>query len=261
MHCATTEEGRPATRSAGRVAGLGLWAALMLAFSLAGCSSSPQVQRALDYEDFSLEPGDLREHGVAFVTPSSITGHEQDRQTVAFVFARVLREERPEIPVVTLAETLSKINKADLEDEYRDMLDHMDATGALPAETLARVGEATGARYVVMLKLASFRSDSSRRFGLFSVRIITTKIATLRLFYQVWDTEKGAIAWEANQEMTLAYDTFRESVVTFESMVSAIARDLIGKMPYPCADDPSKECEAPGQFDSDDAGTGDDKAG
>jgi hypothetical protein len=61
--------------------------------------------------------------------------------------------------------------------------------------------------------------------------------------------------------MTLAYDTFRESVVTFESMVSAIARDLIGKMPYPCADDPSKECEAPGQFDSDDAGTGDDKAG
>lgn len=216
------------------------------------------MQRALDYEDFSLAPGDLRTHGVAFVTPSSITGHEQDRQTVAFVFARVLRDERPEIPVVTLAETLSKINEADLEDEYRDMLNHMDATGALPAETLAKIGEATGARYMVMLKLASFRSESSRRFGLFSVRLVTTKIATLRLFYQVWDTEQGAIAWEANQEMTVAYDTFRESVVTFESMVSAVARDLIAKMPYPCVDDPSKECPGPNWADEDSAEKSDD---
>ena len=46
---------------------------------LSACSSTPQVQRALDFEDFSLQPGDLREHGVAFLTPSSITGHEQDR--------------------------------------------------------------------------------------------------------------------------------------------------------------------------------------
>ena len=226
---------------------------------LSACSSTPQVQRALDFEDFSLQPGDLREHGVAFLTPSSITGHEQDRQTVAFVFARVLRKERPEIPVVTLAETLSRINEADLEVEYRDRLDHMDATGGLPAETLARVGEATGARYVVMLKLASFRSESSRRFGLFSIRILTTKIATLRLFYQVWDTQQGAIAWEANQEMTLAYDTYRESVVTFESMVSAIARDLIAKMPYPCADDQTKECPAPDDVDSEHAGKDDDQ--
>lgn len=216
------------------------------------------MQRALDYEDFGLAPGDLRTHGVAFVTPSSITGHEQDRQTVAFVFARVLRDERPEIPVVTLAETLSKINEADLEDEYRDMLNHMDATGALPAETLAKIGEATGARYVAMLKLASFRSDSSRRFGLFSIRLVVTKIATLRLFYQVWDTEQGAIAWEANQEMTLAYDTFTESVVTFESMVSAVARDLIAKMPYPCVDDPSKECPGPNWADEDSAEKSDD---
>lgn len=241
MRYATTDNDRPAARGR-RPGGLGRWSVVLAIVALAACSSAPQTQRSLDYEDFSLEPGDLATHGVAFVTPSSITGHEQDRQTVAFVFARVLREERPEIPVVTLAETLSKINEADLEDDYRDMLEHMDATGALPAEILAKVGEATGARYVVMLKLASFESESSRRFGLFSVRILTTKMATLRLFYQVWDTRTASVAWEANQEMTLAYDTFRESVVTFESMVSAIARDLIAKMPYPCDHDPTQEC-------------------
>jgi len=212
---------------------------------LSACSGSPQVQRALDFEDFSLEPGDLASQGVAFITPSSITGHEQDRQTVAFVFARVLREERPEIPVVTLAETLSHINAAGLTDEYRDMLNHMDATGVLPAASLAKIREVTGARYVVMLKLASFESESSRRFGLFSVRIVTTRIATLRLFYQVWDAEEGDIAWEANQEMTLAFDTVKEEMVTFETMVTHIARDLISRMPYPCADDPTRECPGP----------------
>lgn len=217
-------------------------AALMLATA---CSSSPQVQLSLDYEDFTLSPGDLAAHGVAFITPSSITGHEQDRQTVAFLFAQVLRQEKPEIPVVTLAETLSRINAAGMATEYRDMLDHMDATGVLPSSFLAKVGQVTGARYVVMLKLAQFQSESSRRFGLFSFRLVTTRIATLRLFYQIWDTETASIAWEANQELTMAFDTVKEEVVTFESMVTKVARDLIARMPHPCKDDPAKECPDP----------------
>jgi len=211
----------------------------------AACSGAPQVQRSLDYEDFSLAPGDLAAHGVAFIPPSSITGPEQDRQTVAFLFAQVLREERPQIPVVTLAETLSRINAAGLAIEYRDMLEHMDATGVLPGSFLAKIGEVTGARYVIMLKLAQFQSESSRRFGLFSFRLVTTRIATLRLFYQIWDTETASIAWEANQELTLAFDTVKEQVVTFESMMEEVARDLIARMPHPCFDDPAKECPAP----------------
>jgi hypothetical protein len=212
---------------------------------LAACSSTPQIQRSLDYEDFSLSPGDLAAHGVAFITPSSITGHEQDRQTVAFLFAQVLRQERPEIPVVTLAETLSRVNAAGLATEYRDMLDHMGATGVLPGEFLSKIGEVVGARYVVMLKLAQFQAESSNRFGLFSFRLVTTKIATLRMFYQVWDTENASIAWEGSQELTLAYDTVKENVVTFESMVTEVARDLIERMPHPCKEEPAKECPAP----------------
>lgn len=212
---------------------------------MAACSSSPQVQRSLDYQDFTLAPDDLAAHGVAFITPSSITGHEQDRQTVAFLFAQVLHEERPGIPIVTLAETLSRINAAGMAIEYRDMLEHMDATGVLPGDFLARIGEVTGARYVVMLKLAQFQSESSRRFGLFSFRLVTTKIATLRLFCQVWDTQTAAITWEASQELTMAFDTVKEEVVTFESMVNEIARDLVARMPHFCEDDPALECPRP----------------
>jgi hypothetical protein len=96
-----------------------------------------------------------------------------------------------------------------------------------------------------MLKLAQFQSESSRRFGLFSFRLVTTKIATLRLFYQIWDADTASIAWEGNQELTMAFDTVKEEVVTFESMVTKVARDLIARMPHPCMDDPTRECPDP----------------
>jgi hypothetical protein len=215
---------------------------ILVLLLVVGCSASPQVQRSLDYEAFTLQPGNLRESGVAFLTPSSVTGREQDRPTIAFLFSQTLREQRPDIPVTTLAETLSEINEAGLEDRYKDALEYMDVTGILPADTLARLGEITGRRYFIMLKLASYQSRYRGRFGLFGIRMVDTKIATLRIFYQIWDSEIGAIAWEANQEMTLAYDTFTESIVTFEQMVESMATELIARMPVPCPDDPSQDC-------------------
>ena len=219
---------------------------------LVACARAPQVQRSLEYEAFTLTPGDLRSSGVAFLTPSSVTGREQDRPTIAFLFSQVLREERPDIPVTTLAETLSEINEAGLEDRYKDALEHMDVTGILPAATLARLGEITGRRYFIMLKLASYQSRYRGRFGLFGIRMIDTKIATLRLFYQIWDSETGSIAWEANQEMTLAYDTFTESIVTFEQMVESMSRDMIARMPLPCPDDPAQNCAKGGNVEEED---------
>ena len=227
-----------------------------LLLSLAGCAKAPQVQRSLDYEAFTLKPGDLRSSGVAFLTPSSVTGREQDRPTIAFLFSQVLREQRTDVPVTTLAETLSEINEAGLEDRYKDALEYMDVTGILPADTLARLGEITGRRYFIMLKLASYNSRYRGRFGLFGIRMIDTKIATLRLFYQIWDSETGSIAWEANQEMTLAYDTFTESIVTFEQMVESMATELIARMPVPCPDDPSQDCAKGGDQEDEDRDEG-----
>ena len=82
--------------------------------------------------------------------------------------------------------------------------------------------------------------------------MVDTKIDTLRIFYQIWDSEIGAIAWEANQEMTLAYDTFTESIVTFEQMVESMATELIARMPVPCPHDPSLDCAKGGDEEDED---------
>jgi hypothetical protein len=220
----------------------------------AGCSGKPQVQRSLQFDSLGLQVGDLERHGVAFITPSSITGQEQDRQGVAFLFARVLREERPAIPVTTLAETLSEINRAGIESEYKDMFQFYDETGMLPAETLRKLGEVTGQRYIAMLKLAGFEKRNRGRMSIVGIRFIDTKIANLRLFYQLWDSRDGSIAWEANQELTMAYESVKETYITFDTMVETIALDLVDRLPRVCAESEIAEGTCPFPTQQSDAG-------
>jgi hypothetical protein len=210
---------------------------ILVSLSLGACSGTTQVQRTLKYESFELQVGDLVENGVAFITPTSITGQEQDRQSVAFLFARVLEEERPDVPVMSLAETLGEINNAGLIDEYRQMFEYYDDTGILPATSLRKISEVTGQRYIAMLQMAAYSNNSSGRVRIFGVRFIVTKSATLRLFNQIWDSETGKIAWEANQEMTVSYETAAETAVTFETMVEYVAKDLVTMLPHICPDE------------------------
>ncbi len=225
-----------------RHAGMGAPVALVLLALGTACSQAPQIQHSLKFDALDLQPGDLAREGIAFITPSSVTGQEQDRQAVAFHFALVLERERPDIPVTSLAETLSEINEAAMHREYSAMLRLYDETGILPALALRSIGELTGRRYVSMLKMASYSNLSSRRFAFFGMRIVQTKSANLRLFLQIWDTRTGAISWEANQELNLAFETLAEDSVTFEQMVEHMAYDLINELPEPCVDGSDPPC-------------------
>ena len=219
--------------------------AAMLMCALSACSQSPQAQVSLKYDAVELQPGDLARDGLAFITPSSVTGQEQDRQGVAFLFAQVLEIQRPDIPVTSLAETLGEINEAGMHREYSEMFRYYADTGILPASALKPIGDLTERRYVAMLKMASYSTNSSRRFSFLGMRIVQTKSANLRLFLQIWDTETGAIAWEANQELNLAFETVAETSVTFEMMVERMAQDLIRLLPEPCADGSDPPCAVP----------------
>lgn len=60
-----------------------------LCLALAGCYGT-QIYPTLQEQRISLAPGDLEAGGVAFITPSTVTGQEQETQAVALVFADVL---------------------------------------------------------------------------------------------------------------------------------------------------------------------------
>ncbi len=204
---------------------------LLTAVSLLSACSTYQVHSSELHNSISLKAGDIRRGGIAFITPSTATGHEQDKQALALAFGDVLVVERPQYRVVTLAQTLSDINRAGFAGQYKKMYQDYQDTGIFDRSTLQLIGRAIGARYLAQLKLAGFSQGSNERFSALGVRLFQTQQANIRLFLQIWDSKDGTIAWEGAEELNYAYDTDREKPVTFRKVVEDAARRLIAKMP------------------------------
>lgn len=210
------------------------WARALLLLGMllnaTGCALS-QKYSSVSHENLALSAGDLEAHGIAFVSPSAITGREEDKPGLALIFAQVLREQRPGVAVMSLSETLGRINEAGLAEVYFGMYEDYEDTGLFRREALATVGQVAGHRYLAQLKLASFEQGSSGRFGTLGWRIIDTKLARVRLFFQIWDSQTGSIAWEGVNEMTVSDERIEEQLVTFANVVQEAALDLIQRLP------------------------------
>jgi hypothetical protein len=203
---------------------------LVLLF-LAGCSSAPIYYPTVREQVISLSKGDLEASGIAFITPSTVTGQEQEKEAVALTFADVLKSERPALRVWTLAETLGAVNKAGLAETYKRMYEEYRDTGLFSAEALRRVATAAGARYVAQLKLQAFNQGSKNRFGFLGLRLIETQHADVRLFFQIWDSRDGSIAWEAMQELRIARESTTEEPLMLRKLLEHSARELIARLP------------------------------
>ena len=207
------------------------WLLVPLAMAAAACSMDPVHYPTLNQHVLSLREGDLEAAGVAFVTPSTITGQEQEKQAVALTFTDVLVAQRPSVKVVTLAETLSAVNRAGLVDAYRRMYEDYRDTALLPADVLRRLSASTGARYIAQLKLQGFTQNSKNRLGILGLRIIDTQLGDVRVYLQIWDSRDGSIAWEAMEELRIAMDTTREEPIMLRTLLERSAEDLIAKLP------------------------------
>ena len=179
----------------------------------------------------NLRAGDLQKEGITIITPSSITGHEEDKQALALAFTGVLRELRPDMRVVPLPQTLSAINRAGLTSEYKTMFEDYRLTGIFDREILRKVADLTGTRYLAQLKLGAFQQIAKGRWGLLGIRMMETKSSTIRLFLQIWDSNDGSIVWEGSEETTLSHDSFAEENVTLRSVVERSAHHLVARFP------------------------------
>lgn len=207
------------------------WIILLINIGLLCGCVIPQIYPSAQYRQISLDPKDLQTHGLAFITPSTVTGQEEEKQAVALTFSEVLIKERPDIRCITLAETLNAVNQAGLAEDYKRMFEDYRDTGIFKRDILRKVGEATKTRYVAQIKLASFSQSSDTRFGIFGLRLLVTQHAHIRLFFQVWDTQDGRIAWEGVNEMHYAVDVITEKSVTLKIVIERVARDLVASLP------------------------------
>jgi len=205
--------------------------ALIFAPALSGCSKTPQRFNTLDHKLSGLTRESLYDSGIAFITPSSVTGQEEEKQAVAFIFADELSEVLPDLKIIHLSETLSAINAAGLADDYRRMYANYKDTGIFDGDTLRRIGDATGTRYLGQLKLAAFHQGSMGRFSVFGLRLVETKYANLRLFFQIWDAITGGIVWEGIQELNWSEEAVAEKTVTLQNVLAYTADQMAAKLP------------------------------
>lgn len=206
------------------------WLTGVLCMTLSACGG-PYIHSSSQHRAHGLQATALQEQGLAFLTPSTITGQEEDKQALAFIFAEVLSQLRPDIKQVSLPQTLTAVNNAGLTREYLHMYRHYRHTGIFKYPILKQLGELTEARFVAQLKLAGFEQGTRGRFGMLGWRVLDTKHANIRLFIQIWDTRAGTIAWEASHEMDYAYDTVTENSVSFRTIVEKSAQEIIAHLP------------------------------
>lgn len=203
--------------------------ALLCCTLLSGCFYS--VYTTQEYRNFDLTFEDVQEHGIAFITPSTITGQEEDRQSLALTFAQVLQEKRPDMRVVSLPETLGSLNRAEMLAEYKAMYEDYADTGIFSRPTLKKISDLTGTRFLAQLKLSGFDQGSSERFGVFGLRLIETKRANLRIFLQIWDGQQGEIVWEGYEEVFMSNETISEKGVMFYDAARTIAERMVANIP------------------------------
>ncbi|HLU04919.1 MAG TPA: hypothetical protein VKZ91_00055 [Woeseiaceae bacterium] len=204
---------------------------LLATVSMAGCASTAQLSADTEATDFSLNPEAFRSGGIGFLTPISATGHEASRTALALAFASSLSDAREDLRIVSLAEVLSAVNSAGLSAAYKSMIEDYKATGIMEKERLRQVGEVSDARYLGLLELADFDQAVNKRFSVGGLRLLDTKLASIRVSWQIWDSDSGTIAWEGTDEIHYAYDTGRERPVSFGFVAGQAATNLIAQIP------------------------------
>ena len=204
---------------------------VLVVMLLSGCAVTSQSHTTNQAFATHMEPDVLATSGIAFITPSSVTGQEEDKQALALSFTEVMKRLRPGLRIVPLPETLGAINRAGLAGDYKRMFEDYPLTGIFNRDTLQKVSHVTGARYLAQLKLGGFRQESKSRWGMLGLRIVETKSASLRLYLQIWDGENGLIAWEGGQELTSAHESLWEDPISFKTAVGQAAVELTARLP------------------------------
>lgn len=205
--------------------------ALMAILLLSGCTTTNQLHSTTQALAINLDPQALKTTGIAFITPTSVTGQEEDKQALALAFTEALKLARPDLRIVTLPATLSAINQAGLASEYRQMFEDYRLTGIFNRETLQKVSLVTHVRYLAQLKLGGFRQESKNRWGTMGIRMLETKTTYLRLYLQIWDGKDGSVAWEGAQELTSAHESLQENPISFKMAVEQSANELLARLP------------------------------
>jgi hypothetical protein len=185
---------------------LGLFAAVLhgctpLYVSEASITSTPRTQ-SLDTAHLASEPVAV----LGVVAPPGLQGFSP---SLSLALVRAIANARPPIRAIPGYETLSLLNEQGLARDYADLISGYASGGILERQRLRRIGSALASRYLMLPGLAEFDQTVIDKFEGLGLKLVRTRLTTLRLWLQLWDAQTGQIVWESGGEVTAVTQLLR----------------------------------------------------
>jgi hypothetical protein len=198
---------------------------LFAAALLAGCTplyvsdthstSTPRAQ-FFDVAELAREP--VATLGV--LTPAALQGFNP---ALSHALIAALSEASPPIRGIAAHETVNTLNEQGLAAEYGTLIAGFGRGGILERKPLQRIGSALSSRYVLLPGLAEFNQVIIDRLSIYGWNFIQSRVTTLRLWLQLWDTQTGKILWESAGEVTVATKLLRsEQIVPLDAIAQKL---------------------------------------
>jgi len=122
--------------------------------------------------------------------------------SLSHALVTALTKARPAIQIIPAYETISFVNEKGLARNYADLLSGFAPGGILDAERLRAIGSALGSRYVLLPGVAEFDQLIMDKYEAFGIKLLRSRLTTLRLWLQLWDAQTGRLVWESAGEVT-----------------------------------------------------------
>ena len=129
-------------------------------------------------------------------------------------------------------QTLDLINEANLTEAYAQMIDDYARAAILNKRTLHRIGEATGIRYLLHVKLLDQSRTERLAQAFLSDDIVSLEGKNVSIFGQVWDCGLGDVVWEGTGEVAAEAEVeFQYVKQDIDYLVSKAAQSFLNNLP------------------------------
>ncbi len=216
-----------------------------IAFSLmvvltmsAGCASAPPKDVRFSWKFYSaptLSPETFFGQSVAIFPTASIKydpSQEIYRETLSGILYTALSKYSDGPRILSFDAVQSGINKKELWNDFKLMYSEYQKTAVLREDLLSKIGQAVGARYVIVPQLLRFQSETFDRAVIFGVSFLRTRQSSVDIHVQIWDTVTGEVVWEGASEGTTASEVVRSQPASFMAVAENACESLVSRMPW-----------------------------
>jgi hypothetical protein len=205
--------------------------AALAAFFLASCStplhtwdvSTTSTPRSPGLDAATASSEAIATLGV--VAPGALQGLTP---VLSHALTTALAASTPPVRAIPTYETFNRLNESGLTGTYDSLITGFVRHGILERAQLQQISSALGARYFLQPGLAAFEQGVGDKFEAFGFKVLKTRVTSLRVWLQLWDSQTGRMLWESSGEITVAAQLLsQESGVALDDIAERLWARMI----------------------------------